>query len=135
MITKRFYFQLCGFFTKSLRFGNVLVVGIVEMIKRVIILSFLCLLSLNIFSVTKTALHAAELKNEIREYIAQHYEGFVIRESYKVNSNGVILFEVTVVRRTERLLLIFNKEGLFVSQKIIITPGKYNKVGTDKRKG
>jgi hypothetical protein len=88
----------------------------------------------NSFSVTKTALHAAELKKEIREYITSHYEGFVIRESYKVNSSGVILFEVTVVKGNERFLLVFNKDGLFVNRKVIVIPAKTKNVVLKKRK-
>ncbi|HEX2933724.1 MAG TPA: hypothetical protein VHO72_00075 [Bacteroidales bacterium] len=92
------------------------------------------MVSLNTFSVTKTALHAAELKKEIKEYIAAHYEDFEIRESYKVNSSGVILFEVTIVKGTERFLLIFDKEGVYVKRKVIAIPSNAKKMGLDKRK-
>lgn len=119
-------------FSKNQGFGTILAVSIVEMIKRLTILFYFLTICAIGFSVTKTALRTAELKKEIKVYIAEHYPGFAIHESYKVNTNGTLLFEVTVVKNTDRVLLIFNKDGLFVNQKVIV-PLKNKKVSVEKK--
>jgi hypothetical protein len=74
---------------------------------------------------TKTEIKVADLQKAITDHIAANYAGFTIEKAFKVDSKGVITFKVHVSKATEKLTLVYDKDGKFV-KKIVAEPKPAN---------
>ena len=63
---------------------------------------------------TKTEVKTADLKKEISDNIAKTYAGYRIDKAFKSDAAGVITFEVSISKGTEKHFLVYDKDGKFV---------------------
>jgi len=65
----------------------------------------------------KTPVKVSELKKEITDYIAKNYDKeFSIVSVLKINSKGIITFEVTIQKDTRKVILTFDAIGKFLKK-------------------
>jgi hypothetical protein len=68
---------------------------------------------------TKTAVKTADLQKVITDNVAKDYAGFNIQTAYKVEKGSEISYEVNVVKGAEKLVLVYDKDGKFLSKHAI----------------
>jgi hypothetical protein len=64
----------------------------------------------------RTAVMVADLQKTITENIAKDYVGFTIKEATSVKANGVVTYEVVVVKGTVTETLVYDHTGKFVKK-------------------
>ena len=82
---------------------------------------------------TRTEIKVADLNKAITENIAKEHAGFVVKNAYKLETNGVATFEVKVEKGTEIEMLVYDKDGKFI-KKEAHKSGTPNKKGEPKKK-
>lgn len=65
---------------------------------------------------TRTAVMVADLQKAITDNIAKDYVGYTVKEATKVTEEGVVTFEVVVVKDTATETLVYDKDGAFVKK-------------------
>lgn len=81
---------------------------------RITILLLLFLTSLALSGQTKTELQPEELQKPIVQYIAKNYPGYAIDKAFKVDTRGVITFDVCLYKDKNYEKLFFDKEGNYL---------------------
>jgi hypothetical protein len=71
----------------------------------------------------RTAVMVADLQKTITDNIAKDYVGYTVKEATSVTENGIVTFEVVVVKGTTTETLVYDKDGAFV-KKLPPTPEK-----------
>ena len=71
----------------------------------------------------RTTVLVADLQKTITDNIAKDYVGYTMKEAASVTSNGIVTYEVVVVKGTTTETLVYDKNGVFV-KKIPPTPKK-----------
>ncbi len=64
----------------------------------------------------RTTVMVADLQKAITDNIAKDYVGYTIKEASSVTSNGIVTFEVVVVKGTTTETLVYDKEGKFIKK-------------------
>ena len=82
--------------------------------KYICILILIFINNLFIFAETKTAIQSSELNLLIQEHITKNYPDYHISEAFKVNKQGVISYEVIVVKEKTSVILYYNSQGEFI---------------------
>jgi len=83
----------------------------------------------SIGAVTKTAIKPEELMKVITDDIALNFSGYFISEAFKVNSNGIISYEVKLKRESSDLTVYYNDSGKFIKKEV---PAKVRQIPTGK---
>ena len=73
---------------------------------------------------TKTTVKVAELQKNITDNIAKDYVGYTIKEATSVTANGIVTYEVVVVKDTITETLVYDNNGVFVKKLPPPTPKK-----------
>lgn len=81
--------------------------------KKIILLSIAIIVGQTLFSQTRTELVPRDLPSAVNEYVKGKMHGFTISKSFKVDSKGIITYNVLVKKGDETQVLIFNKDGIF----------------------
>jgi hypothetical protein len=76
-----------------------------------VVFGFLCTI---LFAQTKTELQSTELQKPIIEYIAKNFQGYSIDQVFKVDTKGVITYDICVNKDKTHEKLFFDKEGKFL---------------------
>jgi hypothetical protein len=64
----------------------------------------------------RTTVMVADLQKTITDNIAKDYVGYTIKEASSVTSNGIVTYEVVVVKETTTETLVYDNEGKFVKK-------------------
>ena len=67
-------------------------------------------------SQTRTAMKTTELKKEITNHLARTYPGYIIQNSFKIETNKVFTFEVIAAKEGSKITLVYNDKGVFVKE-------------------
>lgn len=69
-----------------------------------------------VFAQTKTELRPADLSKPITDFITKNFKAFTIEKAFKVDSKGVITYDVLLVHGPDRGIFIFDKDGKFLKR-------------------
>jgi ABC-type arginine transport system ATPase subunit len=64
----------------------------------------------------RTAVLVADLQKAITDNIAKEYVGYTIKEATSVTTNGIVTYEVVVVKGTAAETLVYDSNGAFVKK-------------------
>ena len=64
----------------------------------------------------RTAVMVADLQKAITNNIAKEYVGYTIKEASSVTTNGIVTYEVIVVKGTATETLVYDSNGAFVKK-------------------
>jgi hypothetical protein len=84
--------------------------------KKVILTTVVAIFAMMVYAQTKNELKPADLSKPITEYVKQNMPTYTITKAFKVDSKGVITFDVVVTKGAEKRLLVFDKDGKFVKK-------------------
>ena len=62
----------------------------------------------------RTVVLAADLQKNITDNIAKDFTGYTISEAASVISEGIVTYEVIILKGTATLTLVYDKDGEFV---------------------
>lgn len=65
---------------------------------------------------TETVIKLSELPVEVREAVAKDYSNYKISETAKIESKGVITYEVAVKRGKDKMDLMYDEHGVLKSK-------------------
>lgn len=65
---------------------------------------------------TRTAVKTADLQKAIVDNINKNFSGYIIQNAFKVEKGTATTFEVNVAKGTDKMQLIYDKEGKFLSK-------------------
>lgn len=82
---------------------------------------------------TKTSIKASDLPKAVLEDIKRNYPGYSIVEAYKVQNKSVVEFKVLIERTNVKLVLNYNKDGIFVRKSTITSLNKPVVVKPEKK--
>jgi hypothetical protein len=84
--------------------------------KKILILIVSCLILMGqaLLAQTKTEMKAEELQKSIRDYIALNFKGFTIDRVFKVDTRGVITYDICINKENNHEKVFFSKEGKFL---------------------
>ncbi|HEX3008309.1 MAG TPA: hypothetical protein VHO90_11925 [Bacteroidales bacterium] len=75
-----------------------------------VLVAFVCTIN----AATKTSLKASDLLPAISNDIAKNYTGYAIKEAFKVDTKGVITYEVLIQKGKDQLTLFYRENGTFI---------------------
>jgi hypothetical protein len=84
--------------------------------KKVILMLVVALFTTFAFAQTKTEMKPKELSKSITDYVTTNMAGYTIDKAFKVDSKGVITYNILVVKGTVKHILVFDKEGKFLEK-------------------
>jgi len=82
--------------------------------KKIILFLAIGLFSFSAFSQTKTEIKVTGLQKPISEYISRNLPGYAIEKAFKVDSKGIITYDVCVMKDKSHDKLTFDKDGKFL---------------------
>jgi hypothetical protein len=62
----------------------------------------------------RTSLKVADLPKAISENIAAEHKGYTVQDAYKIDTKGIISYEVLVKSAASRVVLLYDKDGKYV---------------------
>jgi len=65
---------------------------------------------------TKTAIETKDLKKEIAENLTKDYKDFQVIKAFKVDTKGVVTFEIMAKKDKEFLILTYDENGKFLKK-------------------
>jgi hypothetical protein len=86
--------------------------------KKLMIVLFAVLIAGYAGAQTKTAIKAADLNKAITEHITKNYAGQKITNAFKVETNKVVTYEVTIQKEAAKTVLVYNDKFEFVKAKV-----------------
>lgn len=105
--------------------------------------SILLLATILAFTITnaqqKTSMKVEELQKAITKHIKKNYVGYKTIEAYKVDTKGIISYEVIVEKTTNKLDLYYDNDGKFLRKEVekktktVPKTNKTNKSDTTKQ--
>lgn len=84
--------------------------------KKLLLILFIGILAPVIFGQTKTEMKVADLPKSITDYIAKNIKTYTIDKAFKVDSKGVITYDVLLILGADKAVFIFDKDGKFVKR-------------------
>jgi hypothetical protein len=82
--------------------------------KKAFLIFVLAIFSTLLFAQTKTELKTTDLAKPISEYISKNFNGFTIDKAFKIDTKGVITYNVCVSKDKLHEMITFSKEGKFL---------------------
>ncbi|MCK9202928.1 MAG: hypothetical protein M0P58_00650 [Bacteroidales bacterium] len=67
-----------------------------------------------IFAQTKTEIKNSDLQKPIVEYMTKNCSGYSIDKAFKVDSKGIITYDLCISKDKDRNKVTFDKDGKFV---------------------
>ena len=74
------------------------------------------MLSPVVFSQTKTELKTSDLPKPITEFLAKNLKNSTIAKAFKVDSKGVITYDLLMAQGADKSVYIFDKDGKFIKR-------------------
>ena len=84
--------------------------------KKFLLLLFVGIFASVVFGQTKTELKPADLPKSVTDFIAKNIKAYTIDKAFKVDSKGVITYDVLILKGADKSVLIFDKDGKFVKR-------------------
>lgn len=84
--------------------------------KKLLCILVLALGALMLNAQTKTSIKVTDLRKPISEYVAKNLPGYKTTEAYKVDTKGVITYEVAAMKGKDHQVLTFDKNGKFMKK-------------------
>ncbi len=84
--------------------------------KKLLFVMLLGLFATAVFAQTKTEVKPADLSKPVTDYIQKNYAGYTIDKAFKVDSKGVITWDVIVSKDKMKDKLEFDNNGKFLKQ-------------------
>jgi hypothetical protein len=84
--------------------------------KKVTLTLIAALFATLIFAQTKTELKSSELPKTITDYLATNVKAYTIYKSFKVDSKGVITYDVIMTKGSDKRMMVFDKDGKFIKK-------------------
>ena len=84
--------------------------------KKLLFILFIGTLAPVLFGQTKTELKPADLPKPVTDFIAKNVKTYTIDKAFKVDSKGVITYDVLLVYGADKIVFIFDKDGKFVKR-------------------
>lgn len=84
--------------------------------KRIMLLIVVALFATAVFAQTKTELKPTELSKQITDWMTTNVKTFSITKAFKVDSKGVITYDVIATKGTDKRVFVFDKDGKFVKK-------------------
>lgn len=84
--------------------------------KKLLLTLFIGILSAVVFGQTKTEMKPADLPKPITDYVAKNVKSFTIDKAFKVDSKGVITYDLLLKNGNDKVVFIFDKDGKFVER-------------------
>ena len=100
--------------------------------KKLILAIVLTVFALSINAQTKTPVKVSDLNKAITYNVATTHAGYTIKEAKKVEANGVITYEVKIVKGTSENTLIYDKDGKFLKREMVKAGAVEKKVASKK---
>jgi hypothetical protein len=69
-----------------------------------------------VFGQTKTELKTADIPKPITEFLAKNMKSSTIDKAFKVDSKGVITYDILVAHGADKAVFIFDKDGKFIKR-------------------
>jgi hypothetical protein len=82
--------------------------------KKLMLLFVIALSVMAVNAQTRTAVKVADLPKAITDNIATAHKGFTAMDAFKVDTKGVMTYEVTVKDAKTEKVLVYDKDGKFV---------------------
>ena len=76
---------------------------------------------------TKTSIKISDLSKEIREDISKNYPAYTIKEAYRVDTNGILSYEVIIQQANNRWELYYDNHGKFLRKKEVVSKADSHK--------
>jgi hypothetical protein len=84
--------------------------------KKAVLTIMVALFATMLFAQTKTELKASELPKSITEYLAKNVSAMTFFKAFKVDSKGVITYDVIMAKGSDKRMLVFDKDGKFLKK-------------------
>jgi hypothetical protein len=84
--------------------------------KRKIFIFVALIIATLLFSQTRTEVIIRNLPSSIPEYVKAKMQAFTISKAFKVDSKGVITYDILVIKGSEKQVLIFDRNGNFIKK-------------------
>ena len=97
--------------------------------KKALLIIVLGIFTTFIFAQTKKELKSSDLQTPISEYIKKNFNGYNFDKAFKIDTKGIITYNVCVTKDKTHIMITFNKEGKFLlkepcSNECCQVPGK-----------
>jgi hypothetical protein len=89
--------------------------------KKIMFILIMAFAILSANAQTRTKIKTSDLQSTITNTIAKDYAGSTIKGATKIEKNGVISYEVLVVKGNEKSKLVFGKDGKFLRKEVFKT--------------
>ena len=90
--------------------------------KKLFFILFIGALAVVTFGQTKTEMKLADLPKPITEYFTKNAKTLTMVKAFKVDSKGVITYDILVAHGADKSVFIFDKDGKFVNRAERNTP-------------
>jgi len=84
--------------------------------KKLLLILFIGILAPVLFGQTKTEMKPADLPKPVTDFIAKNVKTYTIDKAFKVDSKGVITYDVLLANGASKMVFIFDKDGKFVKR-------------------
>jgi hypothetical protein len=84
--------------------------------KKLLLVAFFGLAVLFANAQTRTEIKVSDINKAITENVAKNHAGFAVKDAYKVETNGVITYEVKIAKGNENEMLVFDKDYKFLKK-------------------
>ncbi|MCK9218969.1 MAG: hypothetical protein PHF97_12650 [Bacteroidales bacterium] len=82
--------------------------------KKTLLILLLTISCSVLFAQTKTELKNSDLQKPITEYLNKNCSGFTFEKAFKIDSKGVITYDVCMVKNKNYEKFMFDKDGQFL---------------------
>lgn len=84
---------------------------------------------------TKTMIKITELSKPIQDNLSTAHKGWTPMQAYKLDSKGVITYEVTVKKEANEMRLFYDNAGKYLREEAVVAPkSSTNKTSTPPKK-
>jgi hypothetical protein len=84
--------------------------------KKIILLIAAFLFATFTFAQTKTEMKPADISKAAAGYIAKNFAGYTSDKVFRVDNRGTITWDVMISKGSEKLTLLFDKDGKFLKK-------------------
>jgi hypothetical protein len=84
--------------------------------KKLVVILFIAIFAPVVFGQTKTEMKVADLSKPITDWVAKNLKAAHIERAFKVDSKGVITYDLLIANGADKSIFIFDKDGKFVKR-------------------
>lgn len=84
--------------------------------KKLLLILLMGILAPVVFGQTKTELKTADIPKPITEFLAKNLKNSTVDKAFKVDSKGVITYDLLIAHGADKAVYIFDKDGKFIKR-------------------